>query len=726
MKKIFFIAIVLVATVNLKAQNHIKGIVTEKQEGGEVSPIPGANVYWEGTNIGVTTDSKGNFSIASPASFPSTLIVSFVGYQKYSEVINQSKKVLDIQLSPSVELDEVKVKGKVSTTKYSTIDSKNMQVLSNQELEKAACCNLSESFTTNATVDVSFSDAVSGAKKIKMLGLDGNYMQITQENIPLIRGLSSSYGLNYVPGTWIESIQVIKGAGSVVNGYESFTGQINLKYFNPENADKVYWNMYTNSEQRMENNLALSNNNGDWRSNLFTHISYHGKDVDHNKDGFLDIPHLKNVNILKRYVYEGSDVFRAQIYVKGLYEDRVGGQVAEIKNPYKVDVHNDMLEFASKTGLKPDESGKSIGLQTAFRRHNQLAQFGKNNYEGLQESAYLNLIRQTNILGQTFKYGANYNADRYTESFNDSIFNRVDLVSGLFAEYTHKVDEYFLLVAGVRSDYHNKSEMHYSPRFNVKYNPTEEIALRFSAGKAFRIANVFVENANFLASSRIINVKKELMPEEAWNMGFNFTYCFYLGGKEGSINADVYQTRFNNQVVVDVEQTGLLSFYNLDGESYANTMQIDLGYELFDRFDVKVAYKINDVQTTYSSGDLKQVPLVPTSRGLVNLAYATTNDWLFDFTANYVGGSRIPDHALIPSNEDMTANYSNPFNLYNAQITKKLNAFDIYLGGENLLGFTQENPILDYENPESSNFDASMIYAPVNGRMLYLGFRYKL
>ena len=723
MKKIIMIAIVLIAGVNLKAQNQINGNVVENGENGEELLIPGANVYWEGTTTGVATDENGNFSIAEPESYPATIIVSFVGYQQFTKLIDDNSQ-LHIDLSPSVELEEVKVKGKVNTTRYSTIDSKNMQVLTNKELEKAACCNLSESFETNATVDVSYSDAVSGAKKIKMLGLDGSYMQITQENIPLIRGLSSSYGLNYVPGTWIESIQVTKGAGSVVNGFESFTGQINVEYFKPETADKLYWNMYTNNEQKVENNLAIAKNNGDWNSNLFTHVSYHEKEVDHNNDGFLDIPHLMNVNLLNRYVYEGSDLFKAQIYLKGLYEDRVGGQVSEITNPYKVDVHNDMLEIATKSGLRPDCEGKSLGLQTAFRRHNQIAKYGDRIYEGLQESAYLNLIRQTDINDQVFKYGFNYNADRYSESLNDSVFKRVDLVSGLFAEYTHKTDEYFTLVAGFRADYHSQSKMHYTPRVNLKYNPTDDVAIRVSAGKAFRIANVFVENSNLLASSRKINVVEQLQPEEAWNMGLNVTYCFLINGKEGNINADVYRTSFDNQVVVDIENQGELSFYNLNGKSSANTFQIDLGYELFDRFDIKMAYKINDVQSTYVR-EVKVAPLTPLSRGLLNMSYATNFDkWMFDVTANYVGESRVPSHDT--DNAFVLEQFSNPFYLYNAQITKKFNVFDIYLGGENLLGYTQENPIISASNPSSDKFDASLIYAPVNGRMIYLGFRYKL
>jgi len=734
MKKMLIVAMVLIATVNTKAQEKIKGRVVEIMEDGDETPIPGANVYWEGTTIGVATNADGLYLISQPETYPATMLVSFVGYQKYSQIIKENGHY-HIVLSPSVELDEVKVKGKVNTTKFSTINAINMQTLSTGELEKAACCNLSESFSTNATVDVTFSDAVSGAKQIQMLGLDGMYTQITQENMPLIRGISSAYGLSYVPGTWIESIQIIKGSGSVINGFESFAGQINLEYYKPESAPKLFWNMYTNQEGKIENNLLLAKKDGKWKSNLFTHISHFQKEIDSKKDpdGFMNMPKVTQFNALNRWEYKDKN-YHIGFTVRGLVEDRLGGTMDSIKerlsNPYVVDIHNDLLEFTSKTGaIQPNSPGKSAGLQTSFRRHNQTAIFGQNNYKGLQESAYLNLIRQI-YLGNTdhkLKYGISYYADRYTESFsgdpNGTAFTdriRMDLMSGLFSEYNYNWGESFNLTAGLRADYYNNTDtITYLPRLNMKYNPTEDMAIRFSAGKAFRIANVFVENASFLASNRIISLE-ELNPEIAWNYGMNITYCFRLFGREGTINADAYRTEFENQIVVDIEEQTELSFYNLKGVSYANSMQLDLAYELFNRFDIKMAYKINDVITTFG-GVEKIAPLTPESRGLLNFSYATNFDkWMFDVTANYIGKSRIPSHS------EINTEFSEPFNLYNAQITKRFRYFDVYLGGENILGYKQNTPILGADTPDLDIFDASLIYAPINGCMIYVGFRYKI
>lgn len=718
MKKILFFITILVINLNLNAQDII-GKVLELNSDGSISPIFGANVYWEETTVGTTTDSNGNYTINEATSFPASLSVSYVGYTYDSKEFINNEFIF--YLKRSVELDEVNIRSSVNSTKYSVVNSLNVQTLTVNELQKAACCNLSESFSTNASVDVSYSDAISGAKKIRMLGLDGRYVQITNESIPLIRGLSSSYGLNYVPGTWIESIQIIKGSGSVVNGFESFTGQINLEYFKPSTADKMYWNVYANSGQKFENNLALKKIYEKWSSNLFTHFSYHNKEIDENNDGFMDMPHLKNFNVLNRFLYEGSNVFRAQLFVKAMYEDREGGQLSNFLNPYKIDIHNDIIEIGTKTGILPDEDQRSIGLQTSFRRHNQEAQFGDKLYNGLQESVYFNLIRDVKINNNTFRYGLNYNADRFEESFNDSLFNKIDLITGVFSEYNLKIDDYFILVAGFRADYHNNSQYHYTPRVNVKYNPTDDLALRISAGKAFRISNIFVEHSNFLASNRIVKVKENLLPEVAWNMGFNLTYCFRLFGKEGIINADAYRTEFENQIVVDIENPGFLNFYNLNGKSFANTLQIDLGYELVERLNIKLAYKINEVKIEYENRGLLQPPLTQRDRALVNFSYANTSkDWEFDFTTNFFGESRLPAH------QEVKDAFSNPFFVHNSQITKRYDNIEVYIGAENILNFTQDNPIKIADNPTDENFDASIVYAPINGRMIYLGLRYKL
>jgi len=727
--RILLLIIVLLCGLQNSTSQITNGLVLEINSDGIELPIVGANVYWETTNIGTITIEDGSFSIETNPN--KILNVSYVGYIINRQEINDG--FYTFYLKSSLELEDVEVQTKVTTSSYSLIDAVNIETVSNKELKKAACCNLSESFSTNATVDVTFTDPVTGTKQIQMLGLDGVYTQITRENMPLIRGLSASYGLHYIPGNWIESIQIIKGSGSVINGYESLTGQINLEYFKPQSADKFFFNGYINSMGKFDSNVSFAKKKGKWLSNLFMHISTSSLETDSDNDGFMNSPTEEIFTGLNRWDLLTDDMHLSFV-LKGLYEDRVGGQTTHyldyvdpdiiMPQKYISTIHNDLIELSTKTGFfLNNQEFKNLGLQTSFKRHNQNAFFGENKYEGLNESLYLNFIVKTYIRHNhhILQYGFSHYTDHYDESYNDIIYDRIDLTTGAFLEYTYAEKENFTLVAGFRSDYHNETGMYYLPRLNIKYNPSSNTAIRFSAGKAFRISNIFSENMSHFASSReLVIADNGLMPEVGWNYGMNINYCFELFEREGTFNADAYRTTFKNQVIVDLEDQNQISFYNLDGVSYANTAQFDLAYEAFNRFDIKVAYKLNDVYSTFSN-EKKPALLMPKQRALVNLAYASNLDvWKFDFTSNFIGESRLPEH------NELNRVWSDQFILCNTQVTKKLNNVDVYIGCENIFNYTQDNPVLGSDNPLGENFDASIIWAPIMGRMSYIGFRYRV
>ena len=737
MQKIIFLICLLFAIMQIRAQN-IEGKVLKINSKNKTLPLIGANVFWENTNVGTITDNQGRYSIPEPTNFPATLNVSYIGYSLKDKKIVNNEYIF--YMESSIDLEEVNIKGKKQTTIFSTVKPLNVQTITSDEILKAACCNLSECFETNAAVDISYADAISGIKTIKMLGLNGKYVQISNESVPLIDGLLNSYGLSYVPGSWIESIQVTKGIGSVLNGYSSMTGQININYFNNTNSDDLFFNTYFNSEGKLENNLLLSTNTRGWENNLFTHISFLNREIDHHGsshsnesndnehgDGFLDVPKTKQFNIMNRLKYTGNDKIRGSLLIKKLWEERIGGQKEDLGD-YVLNTINDFSEFITKTGYIFNDIDKSIGIQTNWKLHDQIIQFGRNKYEGLQEKAYINLMLKTYVTNLNHKVvlGSSYEANRFTESFSGNIANpffdekRIDLLSGIFAEYNYNYKETLNIITGFRADYYNQQEkIYYSPRLHLKYNPNEKSAFRFSIGKGFRISNIIIENMNFLANNREININTQSNIESAINIGLNYSYCLYLFEREATFNFDIYNTQFDKQVIVDVENEGELNFYNLDGKSYSTSAQIDFSYELFDNLDVKTAFKINRSFTKYSDG-MKQTALTPISRGLINLAYKNNKEnWKFDFTCNYIGESRIPQHSKLATNK------SEWFTLFNTQITNSQNNFDIYTGVENLSNYIQENPIIDSENPNSDNFDASLIYAPVMGRLFYAGLRYK-
>lgn len=738
MKRLFYLIVLLLFVNSISAQ-HIMGKIVGTDDKGKKEALPGANVYWQGTNIGTTTDLDGKFQIANPDTIPARLIVSMMGYLSDTITVLQLDKMdLDIVLKNSVTLTAVEVSEKQSTTLNKLFTPINTEVISGKELLKAACCNLSESFSTNASVDVAFTDAVSGAKKIQMLGLDGVYTQILSENMPMLRGLSAAYGINYIPGTWIENILVTKGTGSVVNGYESISGQINLEFLKPQEQKKrVFINVYGNQKGRAEANLHLAKKvNTKLSTMLFTHASSNTMKQDINKDGFLDMPLTQQYNVFNRWDFHNQKNFEAQFGVKGLYETRQGGQTnfvyapeRDSSNNYGIGINTKSLEYFSKTGFMfPSKPYKSVGIQTSGKWQEQDMYFGLRDYQGVQKNFYANVI-YANIINNTnhkYKLGASYLLDDYSEKFNDTTFARTESVPGVFAEYTYSNPEKFSLVAGIRADYHNIHGLFYTPRLHLRWNATKKTTFRLSGGRGFRTSNVFVENQSVFASSRQIVMNEKLDPEIAWNYGVSANQQFKLFDREAFINVDFFRTDFENQVIVDLDQhVNKVVFYNLKGESYSHSLQVDMGLEPVKDFAVKLAYKWYDVKTTYNY-ELMDKPYVPKHRVMVNLAYATYMEkWKFDLTTNWLGQSRIPSTVLSPVQYQLPKK-SKEYFLFNAQITKKFRKFETYLGCENILNYTQTNPIIASEDPFGINFDASMIYAPVEGRVIYVGLRVEI
>jgi outer membrane receptor for ferrienterochelin and colicins len=736
--KYFFLFFFALPSVMHAQQLH--GKVVQKNDKGAEEPVPGAAVFWLGTTVAVSTDDAGSFSINYPDSLPAKLVVASLGTGNDTLTIAaRSDKNYKVTLGNTVKLGEVSVVTEQTGTNVSTITPINTELITNKELRKAACCNLSESFETNASVDVNFTDAVSGAKQIQMLGLDGIYTQVLAGNLPFIRGLASSYGLNYIPGPWIESILITKGAGSVVNGYESITGQIQVEMLEPDQADRFYINGYANLDQRLEGNVHYAHRFTDRLSTIaFGHVSDNSKRIDLNGDRFLDIPLVRQYNLFNRWHYTNGSTTEGQFGVKALMEDRQGGQINfnydrdfGTGNAYGIGISTKQLEVFSKNGFMfPDKEYKSIGIMTNARYQKQDSYFGNRKYNGEEKSFYFNGIWQTAFKGNekhVIKFGPSLLVDDYRESFNDSAFKRQEIVPGVFAEYTlsEKAHHIYSLVAGVRGDYHNIYGMMVNPRVHFKYNFRPLTALRLSAGRGFRVSNIYVENASIFASSRKVEVLEALRPEVAWNYGISFTHKFRILTRDASFNTDFFRTDFENQVVVDIEDADKIRFYNLQGKSFSNSFQTDLTVQPFTGFEVKAAYKHYDVRTTYS-GQLLRKPLVPQDRALLTLSYATKFDkWKFDYTVKWLGESRLPDTSHNPE-EYRLPGRSDAYYVMNAQVTKKFKYFDVYIGSENIADYKQKTPILASNEPFGENFDASMIWAPVNGRMIYGGFRYSI
>ncbi len=734
-KSYFYIPIILLLFTNLStfAQN-VTGIVLDKNSGKD-EPIIGANINWLSTKIATSTDVSGKFSIARAKA--NRLIISFVGY-KSDTILVTNETDLRVFLQADNLLQEVVVRS--SSTSMDRLSPIHTEILTSKALAKAACCNLSESFETNASVSVSYPDAVTGAKQIQLLGLSGTYVQMNVENIPSLRGLASTFGLNYIPGTWVQSIDIGKGAGSVVNGYESMTGQINVELQKPDMGEKVFLNTYGNSLGRGEVNLNLSHKFKKakrWSMGLLTHASTMQTTIDKNEDNFYDLPKYAQVNFVNRWKYQ-SDNLVAQFGIKFLNDSRTGGQIN--KNPqaldnliYRFTNVTNRAEFFSKTAkLYQNKPYRGLGLIVSGILHDSKSQFGFRPYDGKQNTLYANLIYQ-DIFGNTnhsYKAGISFLHDDFDEKYADIALKRTENVGGGFFEYAYKYLEKLTAVAGTRLDLHNMYGPIFTPRLHVLYNATENTAIRLSAGKGFRTPNPFAEFYGNLVSSRTVRILDIIKPEVSWNFGVSLAKNF---GKN-SLIIDAFHTNFQNQLIGDTEHPNFLYFYNSQGKNYANAAQIELNLVPSKRMEVKVAYRYSDIWQTlgrsFNQSITVQKMFVPRDRFLVNVGYALPFDkWKFDVTLQHNGVRRIPN--LMPdyqhtSYESMPIQFAPAFANINAQVTRSFRRWDVYLGGENLNNFTQKAPIITPDNPFGSRFDAGSAWGPVVGRVIYFGTRYKL
>lgn len=753
-RKIFIIGAILLCA-ELCAQ--VSGVVLD--EHGE--PLVGANVYWSGTTEGVSTDLDGQFALQPSKSATRLLVTSYVGCHNDTTEVKTDKPLVIVLVDEAV-LDEVTITERKLGVIKSRTSAFDTHTIGSEELCRAACCNLSEAFETSASVDVAYADAATGAKQIRLLGLSGTYVQLLQENTPAVRGLAQNFGLEYIPGSWMSSIQVSKGTSSVINGYEATSGQINVELLKPQTQNPLSVNLMLNSEMMAEANVM-----GGWQIPLKEHEHTDGEhcyheslytgvmahygggfmSMDENKDGFADMPKVQNGNLANRWFYRHHD-YTFQALVRGLYDRRIGGQIA---GPYLINLNTWRIDGFVKNGyVYDDESGSSVAVITALSYHDLNNTYGHRNWQANQLNAYLNGIWQRNWEGSgdvdndhRLSAGVSVNYDKYEERLDlvADVLNldRYEVTPGLFAEYSLKYGETLSLVAGVRADYSTRYGFFFTPRANVRYSPFEWWTLRGSVGMGYRSPNAIADNAFILSSSRAVYLTKTIGQERAVNTGLGTTFFVPLGSKELQLSAEYYYTHFLNSVIVDMDQDPhQVHIYNQtdisDGRSFAHNAQVEASMEVLRGWTWTAAFRWTDVeQTTIDAAGvarLRSKPLTNRYKAVVTTSYQTPlKKWQFDVTAQFNGISRMPDGFVATG--DLMGGYNNPQPLtwypqLMAQVTKYWRTCSVYVGAENMTNFRQNSPIIGADDPFGTNFDASMVYGPTTGWKVYIGFRYDL
>lgn len=722
-------------------------------DGKTKETLPSCNVYWLNGGGGTITDVDGVFTIVRKKPEQGKLIFSYTGYA--SDTVNVGDKTnIEVSMKAVGEmLNVVEIKERMKSNYLSKMSLEQKEIISSEGLKHLACCNLGESFENSASVDVGYSDAVSGSKQIQLLGLTGVYSQLLLENMPFLRGLSAPFGLGYVPGNWMESISVSKGVATVKHGYETITGIIDLEYEKPNKGDLFSLNAYVNNELKSElsakTNIMLNDklSTGFYvygTTNRFKAYDHLGNREGYSHgDGFMDYPKQTQINLANRWTYEVPDGICSQTMINYTHEERVGGDMDFEKSMrgdstiYGLGGTTDRIHFFTKNGA-PINNASSFGTQLSATYFKQDAYYGLTNYKGTESDVYANVLVNSEIWGgHSVDFGASF---RYSDTKEDLFsmpylgatafrsdiegmkdnFFKQEIVPGVFGQFSFKYDKKFVATAGVRYDYNSFYEKHIiTPRLHFRWKITDDLIFRGAGGKGYRSANPIADNFGILASSRNIKIDGKLDMEDAWNGGLNISQTIKLGGdREMTIALDYYHTRFVNQVVMDLDKNPKeVWFSNLNGKSYSNAAQLDINIEPFDRFNITLAGRYNDVKTTYH-GELMEKPYVAKWKGLVVLSYKTKYDkWMFDLTTQFNGKQRIP------SNIAYKKDYADAYIYMLAQITRKFKNFDIYVGAENLTDYKQDTPVFGADQPFSQHFDASVVYAPVMGRLFYLGFR---
>lgn len=719
----------------------ITGTVSERRPGNIVTPIKGALVF-ANKKYQTLSDAEGNFSLQLPDTFKRIWVRA--GQDRLdSAAVPPNNERLAIVFAQMAQLNDVVITQHRFSTEISLLPTIKTERIGARELLKAACCNLSESFETTPSVDVAFTDAITGYKQIQLLGLAGPYTLITRENIPEVRGLAAVTGLSFTPGPWIQNMQLSKGTGSVVNGYEGLAGQINVELQKPMEGDKLLLNLYQSAQGRSEfNAIARFEPKERVYGNLMVHGKYQWLPVDQNHDHYLDQLIGHSGIISNRWIGFTKKGFEWQLGVKGITQKQYGGSMhydgKEDPATAKVwglqQTLNRYDAWAKVGKVFNKQPWKSIGLQFAVSNQHQQHQFGRRNYNANEKTAYANAIYQT-ILGSTLhviKMGATTQWSQRHETALQKQYHVKEFSGGVFAEYTHTFSSSWNAVFGFRTDYNNLYGVYTTPRMHVRFAPNEHWAWRISAGKAYRSPAIWAENPGVFAGNRIVSVLESdskgaygLGNEQAWNSGINATYKFKFNYRPGTLSADYYYTHFLQQVVVDYENPRAVLMYTSREKSYAHSMQIQLDYELKRKWDLRLAYRYHNVRMQYQNGFLAKALNAP-HRAFINSSYHTRSNWSFDATLQWTGPKRIPSTAGNPDMYQLPTS-SPSFLIANAHINKTIKQhWDIYVGAENLFNTMQTNMILGASDPFGPYFDAALVWGPAMGRTLYMGMRWRI
>ena len=771
MKRFLTLILLVFACSTFAAAQKINGKVYILNALKEKEPGAFSNVWWMEQKSVVEADEDGNFTFKSIKGDNITLIAAYVGYKAdtiklYENGVNlRPGAAIEFVLQPENELDQVTITGRQQSNFLSKTASIKTEVISAAGLCKMACCSLAESFESSASVSVGYSDAVTGAKQIKLLGLSGSYTQMLDETRPVMRGLASPFGLTYIPGQWLESIQIAKGPSSVVNGLEAITGQINVEHRKPTAENPLFINLFLNNNMRAEANVASSLQlNEKWSTVMMGHVSKDNMVHDGNDDTFRDDPLTQQFNFDNRWLYFNPNGTQVRFGAKFVNDTRIGGHKdyeegmnergegsSLLGKAYDMgiwgnEIHNTGVSGFFKLGIPLNEDQtKNVAVVADYSYYDMESTYGIKDFGGYQNMGFFNAMYHHTVNdNHQYTIGLSGRLDDVHSAYADfsgysnnlpsggveyMAFKTDEKVIGTYGEYTYTLDEKISLVAGLRADYSSLYGWQVAPRASFKYSFSDQTIVRLTGGRGFRTPYIITDNLGVMSSGRGLNISDKITAEDAWTFGGNFTQYFNLGGRESNyFSFDYFRSTFNHKVVYDWDSGvagNTVDIYDIteatmgNNQAYTDTYQFDLSVEPIERFTAIATFRYSNAKMSMKNQGLVDAPMTSKYKAVLNLQYATPmNKWTFDATAQLNGPCRLPQF--------MGGGESDIYPMMFAQVTKKLNLVDVYVGVENITNYTQKNPIMNANDSFGKDFNASMVWGPLMGRMFYIGMRYTM
>jgi len=746
--KYLFLIIVIISTKSLYSQNisgKVEALIPVGQE---------INVSLLNTNFKTQTDSLGIYRLQNIPKGTYKIHVVATGFKPITQkilVLENENLNLDFELEEDQnELNEVVVSGTLKPVKRLE-SAVPVEVYSPVFFKKNPTPSIYDALQNINGVRPQLNCGVCNTGDIHINGLEGPYTLVMIDGMPIVSSLSTVYGLSGIPNSLVERIEIVKGPASSLYGSEAVGGLINIITKNPTTAPTFSADYFTTSYFESNLDLGMKFNAGKKATSLIG-INYFNYDqvIDKDKDNFTDVTLSERISVFNKWSFKRNNNRLFTIAVRGMYEDRWGGDIRWEKKYrggdeiYGESIYTKRAELIGSYQLPFEEK---LMLSFSGNVHYQDSRYGTTSYIANQKIGFLQLTWDKKIGRNDLLAGI---ASRYTY-YDDNTPATKDpentWLPGIFVQDEITFSPKSQILLGMRYDYNSIHGSILTPRFAYRFKANENTIFRLNAGTGFRVVNLFTEDHAALTGSRDVIIKNDLKPEKSVNVNLNYIQKINFGnGTFMGIETTAFYTRFSNKIISDYETNPNEIIYdNIDGYAISQgiSTNIDLNFPSGLKFIVGATVLDNK---NVENGISEKPFLTENFTGTWSVSYKI-QPW--DLSLDYTGNVYSPMKLPLLSETDPRSPKSPWYSIQNIQFTYSgWKDFEVYGGIKNLLNFTpkQNNPFLisrtndpfdknvQYDsagkvlvtpdNPYGLTFDTTYVYGQNQTIRGFLGLRY--